>query len=238
MLTCVTLTGADNSVEPDDLRELSNEFPFVEWGILVGSNFGNRFPTLEWIHKLIECRVDSGNRMKLSLHICGRHLRDLSEGRPRLMAWIGPMLCAFDRCQLNWHGERQANIGESILHGMCELTPWEPEVIFQLDGVNNRLWEATARRFLVSGLFDASHGAGVLPGEWPKGHEILRCGWAGGLGPDNVVQEVPKIDQQCHKIYQHWIDMETKLRATDDDFFDLGKCRDVLEKVKPFVVAP
>lgn len=33
-LTRVTITGADDAVEPAELQALSHEFPFVEWGIL------------------------------------------------------------------------------------------------------------------------------------------------------------------------------------------------------------
>ena len=32
ILDRVTITGADDSVRPTDLLELSREFPFVEWG--------------------------------------------------------------------------------------------------------------------------------------------------------------------------------------------------------------
>ena len=34
-LTRVTITGADDSVEPRALAELSEAFPFVEWGLLM-----------------------------------------------------------------------------------------------------------------------------------------------------------------------------------------------------------
>ena len=34
-LNRVTITGADDFTEPKDLVELSEEFPFVEWAILL-----------------------------------------------------------------------------------------------------------------------------------------------------------------------------------------------------------
>lgn len=236
MLTMVTLTGADNTVDPANLAELSKEFPFVEWGILIGSGTGNRLPSRDWIRDLIECRHESDNKMNLSLHICGSHLRTIAAGGSSLMDYIGPGLCAFDRCQLNWHGQQQpAAVSENVLNAFCRLAPWEPQIIFQLDGVNDDLWRGAARRFLVAGLFDASHGAGALPGEWPPAKHDFACGWAGGLGPDNVVVESGKIAACCHASMQHWIDMETKLRATDDGHFDLGKCRNVLEQMAPLI---
>jgi len=48
----VTITGADNSVENmHEIFDLSQQFPFVEWGILVShSSVGKpRFPSLMWI---------------------------------------------------------------------------------------------------------------------------------------------------------------------------------------------
>ena len=46
-LQYVTMTGADESVDPKALIELSKEFPFVEWGILIGSQSGMRFPSVK-----------------------------------------------------------------------------------------------------------------------------------------------------------------------------------------------
>ena len=55
----VTITGADDSVDPLQLRALSLEFPFVEWGILVShsntictSYPKPRFPSPKWIADL------------------------------------------------------------------------------------------------------------------------------------------------------------------------------------------
>ena len=34
----VTITGADDSIQPSQLLDLQKEFPFVEWGILLSRN--------------------------------------------------------------------------------------------------------------------------------------------------------------------------------------------------------
>lgn len=235
MLTTVTLTGADASVDPENLATLSQEFPFVEWGILIGSGVGNRFPPIDWIRDLIEVKLASSQRLNLSLHICGSHLRKIANGRSDLMDVIGPGLLSFDRCQLNWHGERQGNISENILSAFCNLTPWAPQIIFQLDGVNDHLTSSAARRFSVAGLHDVSHGAGVVPDKWAHAFSDFQCGWAGGLGPENVVAELEKIEAVAFRAMPYWIDMETKLRSNGDDYFCLEKCRRVLEVVRPFI---
>jgi|SRR6185437_5416120 len=240
MLERVTLTGADNTVEPSELRKLSEDFPFVEWGILIGTRLkAHRMPDVDWIHQLVEERFQTNNTMNLSLHICGQRLRSIANGRPDLNVTVGHQFMAFSRVQLNWHAERYAadvteSMAENILTSFCQMgvSGWEPELIFQLDGVNEDLCKAVMRRFRCSGLFDRSHGAGILPGEWPRSRTDMACGWAGGLGPDNVVEEFQKIRKQAFGPF--WIDMETKL-YNEDRTFSLEKCRSVLTQMKPFV---
>ena len=54
MLTRVTITGADDAVDPGALVALSAEFPFVEWGILFSkSREGEaRYPSAEWAARI------------------------------------------------------------------------------------------------------------------------------------------------------------------------------------------
>ena len=238
-LTCVTITGADDSTYPEKLHELFEEFPFVEWGVLVGSHAGPRFPSVEWVHRLIAEREKTANLMRLSLHVCGSFLREIASGRSSLLNHIGPQLFAFQRVQLNWHGERQPYpVREMVLNAFCSLDPggfgWDPQLIFQFDGVNDELWKSAGRRFVCSGLFDRSHGAGVVPSEWPKCSTEIPCGWAGGLGPDNLADEIPKISAQAFAAQNFWIDMETKVRSDDDTTLDLGRVRRCLEIAEPF----
>src|SRR5207247_1525389 len=71
-LTAVTITGADNNTEATRLEELSAEFPFVEWGILLSSakpsKGRRRFPSVEWIEKVFSMRL---LRPRLAGHVCG-----------------------------------------------------------------------------------------------------------------------------------------------------------------------
>lgn len=227
-LRFVTLTGADDSVDPKSLAVLSKEFPFVEWGILIGSHEGVRFPTRDWINRLVDLNCELGDgRMNLSLHICGRYLNSIADGRPLLLEELGPRLMSFSRCQLNWHGEERPAIQERILNAFCEMFPWEPEIINQFDGVNDHLISAAMRRFRCAALFDQSHGAGVVPANWERGLSDICCGWAGGIGPDNVIECLDSIRDKA--VQPYWIDMETRLFTNGN--FDLSKCRSVLEQV-------
>ena len=83
MLTRVTITGADDDVDPEALLALSREFPFVEWGILYSAKrVGTpRYPTTEWMARLPP--------VPKAFHLCGQSARDRGHGdwpRPRC-AW-------------------------------------------------------------------------------------------------------------------------------------------------------
>ena len=60
---------------------------------------------------------------------------------------------------------------------------------------------------------------------------VSRYGYAGGLGPDNLRTEIPKIAEASGR-HDFWIDMEGKVRD-DSDRLDLSKVRRVLEICAP-----
>lgn len=234
ILTGVTLTGADDSVEPERLLELSERFPFVEWGILIGSQDAHsRFPSFRWLARLRDAITENDATVKLSLHICGNPLRAmLSNGE-----WAAPHSVLdeliWGRSQLNFHGVaidlRQAhNCASAMLHDWIA-----EEIIVQLDGENDWFVDALKAEGFprVSGLYDRSHGGGVVPSRWPAPNVHWEVGYAGGLGPENVGRELQRIADAAGG-HRFWIDMETKLFNKDmrGTYFDPWLCRCVLEQ--------
>lgn len=244
MLERVTFTGADNRTDPLELLYWSIRYPFIEWGILIGSRASApRMPSAEWIERLLHCKANTSHQMNLSLHVCGAPLKAIAAGRP-IAATGAELFRGFDRVQLNWHGERQQTIGLNIARAfvaMRDELQWDPEIIFQGDEVNAEagLHVMTEKHgFKVSMLFDCSHGAGISPVAWPYQRADIKCGWAGGMGPDNFATEIERIDK-AFKFYAsnfpgYWVDMETKVRSGErgNDQFDLSKCREVAELAK------
>ena len=83
----------------------------------------------------------------------------------------------------------------------------------------------------IVALFDSSGGRG-LPGKWRAPIEIP-CGYAGGLGPDNIEKELISISKVAGDEFI-WIDMESKIRYFDEyniDYMDLNACRQVIQSV-------
>lgn len=241
MLSRVTITGADDSTNIADLFALSDEFPFVEFGILIGSKRTARYPSSEWINKLCDAASVREVPAAFSLHVCGVHLRALLEGLVNTIHDRIRRLAYFDRMQLNFHGaEQRPNVAGNLMKAfdrLYQLQGWQGDVIVQLDGVNNHLAPALLGniRNPVSGLFDRSHGEGISPEVWPAAYAYHRCGYAGGLGPDNLERELPRI-WEASGTQPYWIDMETKMMGADQHL-SIDKCRQALEICEAFMVA-
>lgn len=256
----VTITGADDSVSPADLIPITREFPFVEWGILASQNntFSggcNRYPSPKWIADLQSLAETSGELPNLSLHINGVWVRQLLLG-----SFIIPaeLLNCFGRVQLNFHAERTICNPPSFADALTKLSG--KYLIFQLDGEKGNAHLDAANGMEVGncfGLFDVSGGAGVLPAKWPEpiyldvqpgdsgmGVESWDYhGYAGGLGPDNLAEQIPLILKAAAGTrYTNegriWIDMETRVRSSDDRQFDLAKVRKCLEIAAPYARQP
>ena len=220
----VTITGADDAVDPEALFRLSSIFQFVEWGILYSAKRAGspRFPSVAWIERFIALHINS-RRARTSLHLCGSACRDFVKqgfvlGPASLDGSFAPTtipLFVFDRVQLNgYDGQVPANcrLGRLILQ--CMSIDDLPRVIANTGG-------------RASVLFDPSGGRGKLVESWPRApenfHEDFPIGIAGGIGPDNVVDSIRRAVNGGAR----WIDMETGVRD-DKDRFDLAKVWQVL----------
>lgn len=237
----VTMTGADDSINPRALIELSAEFPFVEWGILFSqSSIGTpRYPSREWIEDY--SNVAGDNDFQSSAHLCGKWVRDIVLNAN--FSWTEEYrynLAQFRRIQLNFHAAQHPPCAE--FYTLLDQYPGK-SFILQMDGVNESILLAGRERGVMNvyPLFDLSGGAGIVPDKWEAAFPGMYCGYAGGLGPQNLGDNLPLIvaaaKQNPDAEDRIWIDMETHIRSQDDFQFDLEKVRACLELVKPWVKA-
>lgn len=245
-LTGITFTGVDDDVYPEHIIEFSHHWPFVEWGVLIGGKGGRcRFPTDEWI-LLLKDRVQdigfSDDYPNLSLHVCGQRVQNLLDGNDYKKSFTDVIIKAlpiFKRCQLNFHG-RTINIDgfNNLISNVKLLTDYGLELIVQLNGDNDWILNGLLDNgFIASGLYDKSHGTGASPDDWPVPNDKWKVGFAGGLGPDNVQEELCKM-LAVAKDQDFWVDMESKLRTSYDvsgDQFDLWKCRQVVGLIGHYI---
>lgn len=250
MLKFITLTGADNSVHADDLFTVSKDFPFVEWGILLSRRQGGnpRFPSIEWLDDLgMSYYYEENQQAKFSLHLCGQYVREILRGEDKFANELGTDVWdIFSRVQINTHGEDQQWDTEALA-AVIAAHP-EKQFIFQLDGFGKNEAMAKSMSFEyklenIAFLCDRSHGAGIVPYGWPiPPLSNVDTGYAGGLGPDNILHMHSNIQSaiQSRTDFKkdYWIDMETKLRSGDhinpDEKFDMEKCVQVLRIAQPW----
>jgi len=240
MLELVTITGADDQTSIDEIAKISKEYPWVEWGILVSRRQEGtaRFPSRKWVSDFAVRARDE--RWNVSTHVCGEWVRRMFTGTLDWME-LPDVIQITRRIQINTHAEEHVStvglirsLGEAV---SVNVNP-DLQFIFQWDGVNNHLtYAAQAYSFNVCALFDTSGGAGVLPGSWPHPDRNFWCGYAGGLGPENIAEQLPLIEKAATwpgtntPSKDYWIDMERRVR-TDHEVLDMSKVRAVLEICK------
>ncbi len=222
----ITLTGADDSTSLDDLWCLASQYRFglVEWGVLYSvSNQGQgRYPSFDWINRLASRLEHPGARPpSFALHVCGgRAVGDFLAG----VGHVCEVSKQFGRVQLNFRHDSYPldQIEKTVRRNLNK------QVITQHNDANADLWRLLPGHRNHAVLFDASGGRGVAPDQWPAPLDGVDCGYAGGLGSDNMAAELPRIHSAAAG-KPYWIDMESKLRNSSDQF-DLSlaqRCLDI-----------
>ena len=175
--TVVTLTGPDLHTDPAALAAIARRHPRVEWGVLSSAERREaRYPDEAWLARFLRACGD----VHAAIHLCDAHVDAFIAGD----ATIRAKAAAFGRAQLNF-SQRATPKDIGALHRAVDA--YAGRVILQHNPDNAALIDALAGRgadFDV--LFDASGGKGVRPDAWPAPLARLRCGYAGGLGPENV----------------------------------------------------
>lgn len=227
-LTGVTITGADESVTPYDLCELSDAFPWVEWGVLLSATREGkeaRYPARGWIDNLLE---RASGTVSFAGHLCGQWSRD-AIGGPFLWAMARPgHFLRFRRLQFNG-----AECSAATLDRLGDYKKAFPDkgFIVQCGGFPNKA-PTGGPQFLL----DRSGGRGIELTEFPAPAPGVYCGYSGGLGPDNLGAVLAGLTAMPGDA-PFWVDLESKARSDVDgrSVFDLAKVRRCLEIAAPFV---
>ena len=240
----VTFTGADESVTPDEILRVVEEYPTIktEWALLLSKGLEGtrpRYPALAWMEEFIKASLASVTADKTAIagHLQGRWLRDMSKGKDTFFQERDTIANYFQRYQLNFHGDRSfVNEGfHALLLETAYLSGFEKQFIIQMDGINEDIYhqacaEASCQPNMIVPLFDLSAGAGIVPESWPRPIHPNLNGYAGGLGPETIQEQWKRIEDVAGDTWI-WIDMERRIRSEDDRKFELDKCRQVLDFV-------
>lgn len=225
-LTRVTITGADDGVERSELQRLSEEFPFVEWAILLSKKRQGmpRYPSSDWIVTFVG---NAYRHLHIAGHLCGEWARDAHDG-PFL--WAITNHGTFERLE-----RLQVNVSAMTRNMMDKIAyigrETGKEFIVQLGSVFDFTVFECPRT--ISYLIDDSGGRGILLQDFTAPPGGYRVGYAGGINPENVESVLTRLCSLSGES-EFWIDCESGVRD-DKDWFDLDKVRSLLAKAKGFV---
>jgi len=238
-LRCLGFCGADDSVEPSLLGAISAQHPWVEWGVLFRKDRAGlpRYASSAWLERLGE--VNAKRTMRLAAHLCSCRVDELLRGETAFIAQLHDDV-GFRRVQINataangcdvslFASDAQAETCVTALRNACEALP-HVEFIVQRNRETRPLWERLLNETPanMSMLFDDSMGLGVSTTSWPAPPSTtsgLRFGYAGGLSPVNLAQQLALIETTAPG-RSLWVDMESSLRTLlkdDSDIFDANK---------------
>jgi hypothetical protein len=231
-VTKITMTGVDEHTDLHQLIATSEAHPVVEWGFLYSPKLQGepgRFPSTYFLKKTLALAPSS---VQIALHICGKGVDDLLTEEPEVVNLVEKLGARNGRLQLNFN-YRKRHVDLQDLAIFITSNP-NLQVITQIHagnvdvqpGLFNILGFAPTNHAM---LFDASGGRGQVATILEAPKYGIHCGYAGGIGPDNVVERVTAINAIVGGL-DTWVDMESSLRTTTDgtDWFDLQKCQAIL----------
>lgn len=217
----------------DELIRLYREYPFVEWGVLYSATQEGqgRYPSMRWVDdlsKMIDSRREGEPKPRFALHVCGRAVEEFLRGEGHVFQ----VARRFGRVQLNFTAAKP-----SWSNLVAEACKRHFSIITQHNAANESLSLSLQKQPNHAVLFDASGGRGIAPLSWPAAFEWAKpCGYAGGLGPETLEREIPRIHTAARG-RAYWIDMESKLRD-EQDRFDLQRAEHCLRIVESFKTSP
>ena len=232
-----TITGADDHVDPRVLLAMSEQYPRVEWGVLLSSSRQGspRYPSLRWVRELCEVAARH-DVIKLSAHLCGDWARQLGaiDCEERFTEFFKELdfLPQFGRVQVNGYEPSWLDNLRDL--GIVARMPYS-EWILQCRDVDKLAGHVrdASQIYCASVLADPSGGRGVAL-DWPIGPTPpgAKIGYAGGIGPHNVGEVVSKIlgANRGAPSLDTWVDVESGARDARGAF-SFGNVVSVLEEV-------
>ncbi len=226
----VTITGADDKINQNDLFDLSIKYPFVEWAILfsIAKEGELRYPSQEWIKTLV-----SNFKLDFSAHFCGWYSKQiLEEQNFDLITNLHPN---FKRVQLNYSFKHSKGWDLMGIIDYCNKYD-DRSIILQYNKSNSDTLDPIIYTDLPSNLhflYDSSGGRGTEITSINKPINTYYTGYAGGLNLNNI-DSICKLINNFQSNALVWVDLESGARINNE--FDLKTVEDILNKCKPFIV--
>lgn len=226
-----TFTGVDKLTDISRVIDMSKKYSFIEWAILYSPtkyHSSERYPYPEFILKFLE--TTALNNINIAIHFCGSSIDNIIKENDYEKELLNVINKLQYRVQLNFNQKIQ-NID---LDRLLKILPLYPNIQFitQHNKSNLTVYKKFSKHLKkYSVLFDSSGGRGIELSKIPMPFKGIFCGYAGGLGPDNLKNELEIISLAAQN-NNIWIDMESNIRNIR--WLDLDKCQICAEIVNEF----
>ena len=239
-LISITCSGANEHIDPEDILRLARKYPILEFGIQVTAKKCSKdSPRYLWIQELHRRIGLQDHLPHLALHIntdwvdgfiAGNIAPELDE-LLRLETFYRTPL--FERVQLNFKIGRNIDPVTGVLMEHLREYGQGRRFIFSCNASNiaylHYLYKSGLRDFDV--LYDSSFGEGIKAEKYIEPafcDDDIRQGYAGGLSPDNITEELGKINQVVPDERSFFIDAEGQLKGSEG-FLSIEKCKTYIQ---------
>jgi hypothetical protein len=223
----VAMTGADEQTDVSEMIKINKDYPFAEWAVLmykkrVGETL---YPAPAWVANL-SCAAE----LRLAGHLCGEWAAEpINMGKFSFPYDFTRAWTRFGRIQFNYHPKLKSysQVHPRFFDSLEKAAHYFQEYIIQINGEASSELHLKCREYglKVGCLHDDSAGHGNLPESWSYIPASFN-GFAGGLTPDNLQEQLKRISDVAGK-NEIWIDAQTGLQT--DGVLDLKKCRKFLK---------
>lgn len=219
-LRFITCSDARENLSPVQVVDLLKISPLAELGVQAHAprmSYGE--PRYTWMQRVCEVAKISRTPVNIAIHVNFTWCNDICVGivpseinsllRHKNSYTFQPVV---SRIQLNIDENTKMFDAEKLAK---IIKGWKKfEVILPFNKITKpHIEELKKTGAQFSLLFDGSYGAGILPEKWDKpAYNDIAFGYAGGLSPDNVKENLDKISQILPTNYDTWIDAEGQLR--------------------------
>lgn len=237
-LKTITCSGADEHTDAKQLIWLLNRYKRAELGIQVSGEEA-AFSTARywWIENLFRTLEIDRIDIPIALHVNSDWVEDFCQNKIHsvLKRWLnspryGQGKPFIRRVQLNFKIGREKKPDLQKLLQAIETCPRQ-QFIFSYNEANSSFIQQvykSGQKFDL--LCDDSHGNGILPEKYlsPIYPDILQ-GYAGGLSPENVKEQLYQINKVVPRGKSFTIDAEEGLKG-EDGHLSLEKCETYLNQ--------
>ncbi|MBR1601135.1 MAG: hypothetical protein IJ677_06100 [Alphaproteobacteria bacterium] len=237
-LKFITCSGCNETTSITELLKLLSEFPRAEIGVQVSEKKGiYGTARYDWIFSLWGLLLHRREIINAALHVNLQWVENFGQGivAPELEEFLlfeyDDGMPFFQRVQLNFKIGREKTPDIDKLEMAIRSFPRQRFILSYNKSNKRIIQELYNRNVKFDCLFDESFGAGIEPAtrEEPAFIDVLQ-GYAGGINPDNVKQELDKIvatDKRGYCVEGFYIDAH---KGLEDEFthFDMNKCRTYL----------